>query len=142
MRMFIDKDDLLDSIIEVTDGWGNVVYCVLEEDIKDAHEAEAIDVDWIVDYVDNCLTEAEASVVKRMVGTWYDEWRAEYTVKKKPTLTEAYTKGYDAGSKAVKTQFVNAVKWMQEELQKRSENGEQEEEHSNSAVQERVEGEA
>ena len=137
MRKFIDKDDLLDSIIEVTDGWGNVVYCVLEEDIKDAHEAEAIDVDWIVDYVDNCLTEAEASVVKRMVGTWYDEWRAEYTgVKKKPTLTEAYTKGYDAGSTAVKTQFVNAVKWMKEELQKRATDGEQKEESTDTTVQE------
>lgn len=137
MRKFIDKEEMLANVIELDNDWGHSVYCVLEGDVVDAPEEEAIDIDWIVDYVDMYLSGAEADVVKKMVGVWYDEWSVEMGKKKKPTLTQAYTKGFDVGSRMVKNEFVNAVKWMQEELQKRSaENGEQEEESTDTAVQE------
>ena len=99
MRKFIDKEALLDNVTELENGWGYGVYCVYEEDVKNAPEEEAIDIDWIVDYVDENLSEPEAEVVKRMVGTWYDEFNAELGKKKKPTLTDAYKRGYREGAK-------------------------------------------
>lgn len=137
MRKFIDKEEMLANVIELDNDWGHSVYCVLEDDIADAPDEEAIDIDWIVDYVDGHLSTDEANVIKRMVGVWYEEYYADHNMKKKkPTLTEAFTKGFDAGSRAVKKEFVSAVKWMQEELQKRAKNGEQKEESTDTAVQE------
>ena len=99
LRKFIDKEDLLGCVTELTNDWGYGLFCVLEEDVVDATEEEAIDIDWIVDYVDSCLSDEEADVVKRMVGTWYDEFNAEHGKKKKTTLTEAFKEGYEKGSK-------------------------------------------
>jgi hypothetical protein len=66
-----------------------------------ATEEEAIDIDWIVDYVDSCLSCKEADVVKRMVGTWYDEFNAEKNKRKKNSLTEAFKEGYETGKEDI-----------------------------------------
>jgi hypothetical protein len=134
MRRLIDADELRCEVDDLSNDMWHPVYGVTEDDIECANTIEAVETDWIFEYVDKCVGKEESAAIIKMLDTWYDELKPR---RKRPTMTEAYNRG----ATAVKIEVCNAIQQMREELiarskENRGEDGRKTEVSDNTPIQE------